>query len=52
MVQRTPAYVDPSDLPEASDGWPASTNRLKPINALLGRRMEIRSFRLLSSDEI
>jgi hypothetical protein len=52
VVQRTPAYVDATDLPEAADGWPASTNRLRPINALLGRRMEIRSFRWLSSDEI
>lgn len=52
VVQRTPAYVDPTDLPEAADGWPANTSRIKPINALLGRRMEIRSFRWLSSEEI
>jgi len=52
VVQRTPAYVDPTDLPEAADGWPSNTSRIKPINALLGRRMEIRSFRWLSSEEI
>lgn len=52
VVQRTPEYVDPTDLPEAADGWPVSSSRLRPVNALFGRRMEIRSFRWLSSKEI
>ena len=52
VVQRLPDYVDPRDLPEAADGWPVSSSRLNPINALFGRRIEIRSFRWLSSDEI
>ena len=52
VVQRLPTYLDPSDLPEAADGWPATTSRLRSLNALFGRRMEMRSFRWLSSEEI
>lgn len=52
VVQRTPEYIDPTDLPEAADGWPVSSSRLRPMNARFGRRMEIRSFRWLSREEI
>lgn len=52
VVQRVPDYVDPTDSPEAAEGWPAPTNKLTTANALFGRRIEIRSFRWLSADEI
>ncbi len=52
VVQRLPEYVDPTDRPEASEGWPGSSDKLTPINTLFGRRLNIRSFRWLSSNEI
>ena len=52
VVQRVPDYVDPTDAPEAANGWPQANNRLAAANSQLGRRFLIRSFRWLNSDEI
>jgi hypothetical protein len=52
VVQRLPEYVDPTDRPEAAEGWPGSSDKLTPINTLFGRRLNIRSFRWLNSNEI
>ncbi len=52
VVQRLPEYVDPTDRPEASEGWPASSSKLTTINTLFGRRLEVRSFRWLNGGEI
>ena len=52
IVQRLPEYLDAADRPEAAEGWPTTTSKLTPANALLGRRLQIRSFRWLSSQEI
>lgn len=52
VIQRVPEYVDTTDAPEAQNGWPAPSNTLSPLNVAFGRRMEIRSFRWLSSAEI
>jgi len=52
VIQRVPDYVDPTDAPEAQDGWPQATNKLSPVNALFGRRLKVQSFRWLSSNEI
>lgn len=52
VVQRTPQYVDSNDRPEAADGWPASSDKLTTTNSRFGRRMEVRSFRWLGSEEI
>jgi type II secretory pathway pseudopilin PulG len=45
VVQRTPAYVDPADPPEAAAGLTAA-------NQACGRRFEIVCFRWLASEEI
>ena len=52
VVQRIPDYVDPTDSPEASEGWPQSSDKLAPANSQFGRRFDIRAFRWLNSDEI
>ena len=52
VIQRVPEYVDTSDAPEAQNGWPAPSDTISPLNVTFGRRMEIRSFRWLSSVEI
>lgn len=52
VIQRVPDYVDPTDAPEAQDGWPQAANKLAPVNALFGRRLTIQSFRWLNSNEI
>ncbi len=51
VVQRVPEYVDPSDRPEAHDGWPQPANKLSTANSRFGRRFEIESFRWLDSKE-
>lgn len=52
VVQRMPEYVDPTDRPEAAEGWPGSSDTLTATNSRFGRRFEIRSFRWMSSNEI
>lgn len=52
VVQRMPEYVDPTDRPEAAEGWPGAADKLTATNALFGRRIEIRSFRWLGAEEI
>ena len=52
VIQRVPEYVDPSDPPEAQNGWPAPADTLSPLNITFGRRMEVRSFRWLNAAEI
>jgi hypothetical protein len=52
IVQRLPEYVDPTDRPEAAEGWLGASDRLTAVNTLFGRRMELRSFRCLGSAEI
>lgn len=52
VVQRIPDYLDPTDAPEAQDGWPQSSNKLSETNSRFGRRMKMVSFRWLHSDEI
>lgn len=52
LVQRVPEYVDPTDRPEAHDGWPQPGSKLSPANSRFGRRWEIKSFRWLDSGEI
>jgi len=52
VIQRVSDYVDPTDAPEAQDGWPQASNKLAPANARFGRRLAIQSFRWLSSNEI
>lgn len=52
VIQRVPEYVDPTNPPEAQNAWPDSSDTLTPANARFGRRMEIRSFRWLGSNEI
>ena len=52
VVQRLPDYVDPTDRPEAAEGWPGASDKLTKINAQFGRRIEIRSFRWLGNNEI
>lgn len=52
VVQRVPEYVDSTDKPEVAEGWPGASDKLTATNTLFGRRMEIRSFRWLSKDEI
>jgi hypothetical protein len=54
VVQRTPEYLDPADLPEAAENIsgrsvPALTSE---VNKQFGRRMVVTSFRWLSSDEL
>jgi Arc/MetJ-type ribon-helix-helix transcriptional regulator len=46
IVQRTPEFLDPSNVPETR---PANLN---PINAKFGRRFSVVSFRWLNSNEI
>jgi hypothetical protein len=52
IVQRLPEYVDPSNLPEAAEGWPGSGDQLAPDNARFGRRLKVVSVRWLTPDEI
>jgi hypothetical protein len=52
VVQRTPEYVDQTDDPEASEGWPSSSDTLQNANAKFGRKFNIISFRWLNPDEI
>ncbi len=52
VIQRVPDYIDPTDAPEAQDGWPQATNKLVPANTRFGRRLVIQSFRWLASNEI
>ena len=52
VIQRVPEFVDPADSPEAENGWPQASSKLTATNSKFGRRMEIRSFRWLSSDEL
>jgi hypothetical protein len=52
VIQRLPEYVDPTDSPEAQDGWPQAASKLTPANSLFGRRMVIQSFRWMGSNEI
>ena len=52
VIQRVPDYVDPTDAPEAQDGWPTTGSKLAPVNSRFGRRMMIQSLRWLSSNEI
>jgi type II secretory pathway pseudopilin PulG len=52
VVQRVPEYLNPTDSPEAQDGWPLASGELSAENRLFGRRFEIRSFRWLHADEI
>ncbi len=52
VIQRVPDYVDPTDAPEAQDGWPQTSSKLAPANTLFGRRLSIQSFRWLNSNEI
>lgn len=52
VVQRIPDYIDPTDTPEATNGWPQTNSKLTSANNQLGRRLVIRSFRWLNSDEI
>ena len=52
VIQRVPEYLDSTDRPEASTGWPVSSSKLTTTNTLFGRRFEIRSFRWLTSEEI
>ena len=46
IVQRTAAFVDPSDPAQTS------TDKLNPTNQKFGRKFEIVSFRWLSPNEI
>jgi type II secretory pathway pseudopilin PulG len=52
VVQRLPEYVDPTDRPEASRGWPTASARLTTTNSQFGRRIVTRSFRWLNGEEI
>ncbi len=52
VVQRVPEYLDPTDKPEAQDGWPNDSDKLTVANATFGRKFEIRSFRWLSPEEV
>jgi hypothetical protein len=52
VIQRVPDYLDPTDSPDAQDGWPQAASKLTPANSRFGRRMVIQSFRWLGSNEI
>jgi hypothetical protein len=52
VIQRVPDYVDPTDAPEAQDGWPQTSSKLTPVNTRFGRRLAVQSFRWLGSNEI
>lgn len=52
MVQRSPEYVDSSDLPEQEVWSAAKENQLSVTNQTFGRRYRIMSFRWLSQQEI
>lgn len=52
VVQRIPEYLDPTDKPEAQDGWPTPSDKLAVANSKFGRKFEIRSFRWLSPNEV
>ncbi|MFK7911053.1 MAG: hypothetical protein AB8F34_10715, partial [Akkermansiaceae bacterium] len=52
VVQRTPEYVDQTDAPESSEGWPSPSDTLQNANKQFGRKFNIISFRWLNSDEI
>ena len=52
VVQRTPEYVDPTNAPEAQEGWPQPSGGLSATNSLFGRRFDIISFRWLHADEV
>jgi hypothetical protein len=52
VIQRVPDYIDPTDAPEAQEGWPQTSSKLTPVNTRFGRRLEVQSFRWLGSNEI
>ncbi len=52
VIQRLPDYVDPSDNPEAQDGWPNPSDKLSIVNSKFGRKFQIISFRWLTPAEI
>ena len=51
-VQRVPEFIDPGNSPEAHDGWPQANDKLSPANSRFGRRLTLKSFRWLASQEI
>ena len=52
VVQRLPEYIDPTDSPEAGNGWPDAASKLTPANTTFGRRFVVQSFRWLAKEEI
>jgi hypothetical protein len=52
VIQRVPEYVDPTDAPQAQNGWPQAGGGLTAVNTRFGRRFLIQSFRWLDGAEI